>query len=195
MEHLGVGMNVCQVIGHGTVRRHVMGDDHQRPATVDEINRMQQLVMAANKAGGFGMSAGLEYVPGRWSSSAEMEALSATVAAGDGVTIVHERSSGSRPMWFLPSRDSADQPSMMDNLQELIDIAAATNVRTVATHIKARGTDFWGSSEKMNEAIRDARAAGLPLYADQYAYNTSGSDGRTVVGVIWQRRCDWQKRR
>lgn len=185
MERLGVGMNVCQVIGHGTIRRHVMGDDHQRPATAAEIKRMQQLVKDAANAGGFGMSAGLEYVPGRWSNSAEMEALSATVAASDGVTIVHERSSGSRPMWFLPSRDSAEQPSMLDNLQELIDIAAATNVRTVATHIKARGTDFWGSSAKMNEAIRDARAAGLPLYADQYAYNTSGSDGRIVLIPSW----------
>lgn len=185
MERLGVGMNVCQVIGHGTIRRQVMGADHQRPATADEIRQMQQLISAANEAGGFGMSAGLEYVPGRWSNVAEMEALSMTVAAGDGVMIVHERSSGTRPMWYLPSRDSADQPSMLDNLQELIDIAAVTNVRTVATHIKARGTDFWGSSAKMNEAIRSARAGGLQIYADQYAYNTSGSDGRIVLIPSW----------
>jgi N-acyl-D-amino-acid deacylase len=88
-------------------------------------------------------------------------------------------------MWFLPSRDSANQPSMIDNLHELIEIAANTNVRTVATHIKARGTDFWGSSVRMNELLRKARKEGLPIYADQYPYNTSGSDGRIVLIPFW----------
>jgi N-acyl-D-amino-acid deacylase len=114
-----------------------------------------------------------------------MEALSQVVADFDGVSIVHERSSGSRPMWFLPSRDSADQPSMLHNIQELIDICASTNVTTVATHIKARGTDFWGSSERMNELLRRARDDGLPIFADQYPYNTSGSDGRIVLIPEW----------
>ena len=107
------------------------------------------------------------------------------IAEFDGVSIVHERSSGRRPMWYLPSRDSADQPSMLDNLCELIDIAASTNVTTVATHIKARGTDFWGSSTAMNDLLRRARDNGLPIFADQYPYNTSGSDGRIVLIPEW----------
>ena len=185
MQRLGIGMNVVPVIGHGTIRRKVMGQDHQRPSSDDELEQMQRHLRTALQQGAFGMSAGLEYVPGRWSTPREMEALAETIAAVDGVYIVHERSSGSRPMWFLPSRDSADQPSMLDNLQELIQIAAATNVTTVATHIKARGTDFWGSSQKMNELIRHARSEGLPFYADQYPYNTSGSDGRIVLIPSW----------
>ena len=185
MKRLGVGMNVVPVVGHGTIRREVMGPDHQRPASIDELKRMKQHLQTSLQQGAFGMSAGLEYVPGRWSTPREMEALATTIAAVDGVYIVHERSSGSRPMWFLPSRDSADQPSMLDNLQELIQIAAATKVTTVATHIKARGTDFWGSSQKMNEMIGHARSEGLPFFADQYPYNTSGSDGRIVLIPAW----------
>lgn len=185
MRERGTGLNVVQVVGHGTIRRAVMGDDHQRPATPDEIERMRQHLDAALASGAWGMSAGMEYIPGRWSTMREMEALSQTVAAWDGVTIVHERSSGSRPMWFLPSRDSASQPSMLDNLEELILIAESTGVRTVATHIKARGVDFWGSSARMNDMIRAARADGLEFYADQYAYNTSGSDGRIVLIPSW----------
>ena len=114
-----------------------------------------------------------------------MEALAESIAKRDGVYIVHERSSGSHPMWFLPSRDSANQPSMLDNLQELILIAESTGVTTVATHIKARGTDFWGSSERMNQLIRGAREEGLSFFADQYPYNTSGSDGRIVLIPSW----------
>ncbi|HUG67564.1 MAG TPA: amidohydrolase family protein, partial [Pirellulaceae bacterium] len=172
MERLGVGLNVIQVIGHGTIREEVMGDDYQRPATADEMEQMQQHLRTALTDGAFGMSAGLEYDPGRWSTPREMEALAKTVASADGVYIVHERSSGSRPMWYIPSRDPADQPSMIDNLQELIQIAAKTKVTTVATHIKARGVDYWGSAQRMNDLIQKARDSGLPLYADQYPYNT-----------------------
>ncbi len=185
MRQLGTGLNVVQVLGHGTIRRAAMGTDHQRPATAGEIAEMQKHLQVALEGGAFGLSAGLEYVPGRWSTPREMLSLAQTVAAWDGVYIVHERSSGSRPMWFLPSRDPMDLPSMMDNLQELIQIAASTNVTTVATHIKARGTDFWGASSRMNEVIRDARKTGLPIYADQYPYNTSGSDGRIVLIPAW----------
>lgn len=185
MERLGVGLNVVQVLGHGTIRGAVMGKDNQRPATADEVEQMQQHLRKALAEGAFGLSAGLEYDPGCWSTPREMEELAKTVAAADGVYIVHERSSGSRPMWYLPSRDAAEQPTMMDNLQELIQIAANTNVRTVATHIKARGTDYWGSAQRMNELIQKARDSGLPLFADQYAYNTSGSDGRIVLIPSW----------
>ncbi len=185
MNRLAIGLNVVQVLGHGAIRDAVMGDDHQRPATIDEIAQMNEHLRAALEAGAFGMSAGLEYDPGRWSTPREMEALAKTVASFDGVYIVHERSSGSRPMWYLPSRDSAEQPSMIDNLQELVQIAASTNVTVVATHIKARGTDYWGSAPRMNELIGQARDNGLNFYADQYPYNTSGSDGRIVLIPSW----------
>lgn len=185
MQRLGIGLNVMQTLGHGTIRGEVMGDDHQRPASPDEISSMRQLLRAALQDGAFGMSAGLEYVPGRWSTPREMQELSLEIADAQGVSIVHERSSGSRPMWFLPSRDAADQPSMLDNLRELILIADITGVTTVATHIKARGTDFWGSSQQMNALIRTAREEGLPFYADQYAYNTSGTDGKIVLIPDW----------
>lgn len=185
MRRRGVGLNVIQTIGHGTIRKKVMGDNHQRPATDDEIAEMQSLIRQAMQGGAFGLSAGLEYVPGRWSTPQEMERLAATVAEHDGVYIVHERSSGSQPMWFLPSRDPGSQPSMLDNLRELLLIADRTKVTTVATHIKARGVDFWGSSEAMNAIIRQARDRGLAFYADQYPYNTSGSDGRIVLLPAW----------
>lgn len=185
MTQLGIGMNVIQTLGHGTIRRKVMGDDHKRPASPEEIESMQKLLLSALRNGAFGMSAGLEYVPGRWSTAREMEALAQTVAYFNGVCIVHERSSGSRPMWFLPSRDSADQPSMLDNIRELIEISSATGVTMVATHIKARGTDFWGESTQINDLIRRARSEGLPVFADQYPYNTSGSDGRIVLIPDW----------
>jgi len=185
MQRLGIGLNAIQMIGHGTLRRLVLRDDYRRPATPAEIQSMQRQLRAALDQGARGMSAGLEYVPGRWSTPREMEALAGELKARNGVYIVHERSSGSRPMWYLPSRDDPGQPSMIDNLRELIQIAETTRVPVVATHIKARGVDFWGSSKRMIAMIDQARSAGIPLFADQYPYNTSGSDGRIVLIPKW----------
>ncbi|MEO1998452.1 MAG: amidohydrolase family protein, partial [Planctomycetaceae bacterium] len=185
MHRLGIGLNAIQMIGHGTIRRLVMGDDFRRPATPEEIARMQHQLRIAMQQGARGLSAGLEYVPGRWSTPREMESLVTELAPHKGVYIVHERSSGRRPMWYLPSRDDPQQPSMIDNLQELIRIADATRVPVVATHIKARGVDFWGSSKRMIAMVDHARSEGIPLYADQYPYNTSGSDGRIVLIPKW----------
>ncbi len=185
MQQLGVGLHVVQLIGHGTVRRAVMGGDYRRPATAAEIKAMAQEVQRGMEEGAFGMSAGLEYVPGRWSTEQEMHALVEQLAPYKGVYVVHERSSGSSPMWYLPSRDDPRQPSMIDNIRELINISESTGVNVVATHIKAKGVDFWGSSRIMIDMINKARSSGVNIYADQYAYNTSGTDGRIVLIPGW----------
>ncbi|MBC8353317.1 MAG: amidohydrolase family protein [Planctomycetes bacterium] len=185
MQKLGVGPNVVQMVGHGNVRHQVMRDDYRRTATDDEIQQMRKLVRRGMEEGARGMSAGLEYDPGRWSNAKEMQALVGELVPREGVYVLHERSSGSHPMWFLPSRDKANPPSMIDNINELIQLAEATNVTVVATHIKARGVDFWGSSRIMIDMIEKARARGLNVFADQYAYNTSGSDGRIVLIPDW----------
>lgn len=185
MTERGVGIHVVQMIGHGQVRRAAMGSDFRHEASPEQVARMVQLIEQGMQEGALGLSAGLEYVPGRWSSASEMKTLVASLKPFDGVFVVHERSSGTRPMWYWPSRDPAAQPSMIDNLQEQIDIAEATGVTVVATHIKARGVDFWGSSRVMIDMLERARSRGVPIFADQYAYNTSGSDGRITLVPDW----------
>ena len=39
----GTALNVVPMVGHGTVRGEVMGNDYERPATAEEIERMQML--------------------------------------------------------------------------------------------------------------------------------------------------------
>ena len=72
LERQGVGPNTLLMVGHGTVRREVMGDDFQRSATAEEIRRMRALVRQGLEEGAIGLSAGLEYVPGRWSTTEEV---------------------------------------------------------------------------------------------------------------------------
>jgi len=181
----GTGPNVILMIGHNSVRRAVMGRDAERPATADELNRMRALVRQAMEDGAFGMSSGLEYQPAIWSTTDELVALMEEMLPYDGHFQAHERASGITPMWYVPSRDEPAPPSMTDNILELIEIGERTGGRVIATHIKARGVDFWGGSTILIRLINQARARGIDIWADAYPYNSSGSDGSTVLIPGW----------
>lgn len=185
LEKRGTGVNVMLLVGHNAIRREVMKDDHKRPATADELARMAALVRRAMEAGAWGMSSGLEYVPAIWSTRDEVAALARELVPFDGVLMVHERSSGLTPMWYVPSQDPPGPPTMIENVQELIDVSESTGARVVASHIKARGADFWGASAIIIRMMEEARARGVDIWADCYPYNTSGSDGGVVLIPRW----------
>ena len=64
-EKEGIGTNVALYIGHGSVRRAVMGKSDRAPTT-NELIQMKLLVKKAMQAGALGLSTGLYYVPGNY---------------------------------------------------------------------------------------------------------------------------------
>lgn len=185
IERLKIGPNAMLLVGHGAVRRQVMGDDFRRPATAAEIEQMRALVRQALDEGAVGISAGLEYVPGRWSTTDEVAALVGEIVPYRGVYISHERSEGADPMWYWPSQHEPDPPTLIDAVRETIEIGERTGAVVVASHIKAKGAHYWGTGLEVIELIDQARARGVQVYADQYPYDTSGSDGSTVLIPDW----------
>ena len=185
LEKNGIGPNAMLMVGHGTVRREVMGTDFRRTATSAEVQRMRALVRQAMQEGAVGLSAGLEYTPGRWSTTDEVVALAEEVAPFRGVYISHERSEGRDPMWYWPSQDPPGPPTLLDAVSETIEIGERAGITVVASHIKAKGATYWGSSHAAIQLIERARARGVDVWADQYTYNTSGTDGNTVLIPNW----------
>jgi len=185
LERQGVGPNVMLMVGHGTVRRMVMGDDFQRPATPDEVQRMRALVRQGMEEGAVGLSAGLEYVPGRWSTTDEVAALAKEIVPWNGVYISHERSEGADPMWYWPSQDEPGPATLMDAVMETIEIGRVSGAKVVASHIKAKGAHYWGASAVAIQLIQRARDEGVRVWADEYPYPTSGTDGNTVLIPGW----------
>jgi len=157
LEAQGAGPNVMLMVGHGTVRRLVLEDDFRRPSTAAETARMAALVRQALEEGAVGLSAGLEYSPGRWSTTDEVAVLAAELAPYDGVYISHERAEGADPMWYLPSQHEGRPPTLQDAVLETIEIGRRTGVRVVASHIKAKGVAYWGSSASAIQIIQRAR--------------------------------------
>ena len=106
IEKSKIGPNTMLMVGHGTVRTQVMGRDNtRRTANADEVIKMRALVRQALQEGAVGLSAGLEYEPGRWSATDEVTELAKELPPFGGVYISHERSEGSDPLWYVPSQD------------------------------------------------------------------------------------------
>jgi N-acyl-D-amino-acid deacylase len=185
LTRLGQGPNVIVLVGHGEVRRRAMEGDVERLATPQEIERMRALVREGMDDGAWGISAGLEYVPGRWSDTEEVVQVVGAAREGRGIFVSHQRSEGPDPMWYWPSREAEAPPNLIDAVLETIEVAERTGVPSVASHIKAKGAHYWGTSTTIIRLIEEARARGVPIYADQYPYATTGTDGNTVLIPGW----------
>ncbi len=177
----GVATNVVPMVGHGTVRGLVMGDEYERPATDDEIAQMAELVRGGMEAGAWGLGAGPEYRPGRFGTTEELIALAKEVAPYDGFYYAHQRSQSPLPLWQVPS--IADGPPLTgtEGMRETIEIGRAAGIRVVGTHIKAKGTDTWGHSTTDILMIKAARRDGVDVYLDQYPYETFGGGPVDVI--------------
>ena len=180
----GIGPNAALMVGHGTLRSKVMGQRDNQLATDADIQAMQKLVDEGMADGAFGLSTGLEYNPGRFSETREVVGLTRMVKPYGGFYISHERSEGADPMWKVKS-DPTPFVSLLEAVNETITIGRETGVPVVASHLKAKGASYWGSSQAATRLIREAREQGLEVYADQYPYETSGTDGSTVLIPGW----------
>ena len=177
----GVATNVVPMVGHGTVRGLVMGEEYERPATADEIARMAELVRAGMEDGAWGLGAGPEYRPGRFSTTEELIALAKEVAPYDGFYYSHQRSQSPLPLWQIPSIVDGQPLTGTDGMRETIEIGRAAGIRVVGTHIKAKGTDTWGHSTTDILMIEAARDEGVDVYLDQYPYETFGGGPVDVI--------------
>ncbi|MBA4150056.1 MAG: D-aminoacylase [Verrucomicrobia bacterium] len=159
-EKLKISPNICTLIGHGTVRREVMGGSFMRPPTDEEVAKMRALVEKAMKDGAVGMSTGLIYLPGVFSKTEELIELAKVVSAYDGIYATHQRS---------------ESDGIFTSLEEVFRIAREANVRAEISHIKLAGKANWGQTDKVLAAIEKARAEGLDITQDQYSYTASST--------------------
>lgn len=161
-------LNVGLLIGHGSIRGAVVGQD-DRAASPEELARMQALVATAMQDGAFGLSSGLEYTPGYFADAREVAVLAEPAAAAGGLYISHIRDEGGR---------------LLESVREVIDVAAAAGIRAQVTHHKVIGKGRWGRSSESLALVDSARAAGLDVSSDQYPY-TASSTGLTILFPAW----------
>lgn len=169
LEAEPVSVNVAAFIGHGAIRERVMGKDFARLATPAEVERMKALVKEGMDAGALGLSTGLEYDPGIYSSPEEVLALARVAANAGGRYASHIRSED-RTFWQA--------------LDELIAIGRTNAMPVQVSHLKLGMHDLWGQADRLIAVLDRARAEGVQLTADVYPYTYWQSN----LGVLYPKR-------
>jgi N-acyl-D-amino-acid deacylase len=148
-------INIASYVGHGTLRRLVMGDDYKRMASDAEVARMKQLLREEMAAGALGLSTGLEYDPGIFSAPGEVMELAKVAAAAGGRYISHMRSED-REFWQA--------------LDELIAIGRTARMPVQVSHMKLGMRALWGQADKLTATLDAARKEGIRVTADVYPW-------------------------
>jgi N-acyl-D-amino-acid deacylase len=160
LEHQGIGINLGSYVGATTIRKIVIGNV-DRPASSAELDRMRRLVRTAMQQGAMGVSSSLEYAPAPYASTEELIALAQEAAAAGGIYATHMRSEG----------DGIDAA-----LTETFRIAREARVPVEIWHLKVGGKANWGRMPSVVAKINAARAEGLDIAADTYAYTAWFND-------------------
>jgi N-acyl-D-amino-acid deacylase len=169
LEKAGSALNLVPMVGHATVRRLAMGADFQRTATTAEVDKMKALVREGMEKGAFGLTTGLEYSPGRWSTNEEVLELAKVVAPYGGHYQSHLRSQGQYPKWQTPA--TADRMiTNIDAVMETITIAKAAGIPAMLDHLHPKGPREWGSGHIITQLIDAAWREGHQVYINMHSY-------------------------
>ena len=154
LEKQGIGINVADYVGATQVRRIVLGDDDRAP-TPAELDRMRALVRAAMYDGAIGVSTSLQYAPAPYATTEELIALASEAGKLGGIYATHMRSEGD---------------AIIAAIDEAIRIGREAHIPVEIWHLKAAGKQNWGRMPEIVAHIEKARAAGVDISADTYAY-------------------------
>ena len=165
LEAQTIGLNVGYLIGHNTIRNHVMGLVNRDP-TETELDSMKMMVQAGMDDGAFGISTGLKYLPGTYSKVEEVIELSKIAGQNGGIYTSHLREEGLK---------------LLEGVGEAIQIAEEANIPVVLTHHKVVGQPMWGASNKTLAMVDEANAEGLDVMIDQYPYTASHTSNSILI--------------
>lgn len=155
-----VAINVATLIGHNSVRKEAMGGNFNRPPTAEELEKMRVLVAQAMREGAVGLSTGLIYVPGTFAKTEEIIELAKVAAEHRGIYVSHMR---------------AETVKIFDAIEELCRIAREAKIPAEVSHLKLSSPAAWGKSAEVLAALDAARASGLTITHDAYAYTASST--------------------
>ena len=158
-------VNTVQFIGHNTLRSSVIGYA-ARAAGDEDLREMSRLLDESLDAGGWGLTTGLIYQPGKYSTPAEVAALAKVAAAKGGYYATHMRSEGD---------------NILEAIDEVIELVKATGIRAEISHLKTSGRKNWHKIDAVLNKIEGAMSEGLLLGSDRYPYCAAGTDLDVVL--------------
>lgn len=152
VERVAAAGNVAPLIGHGAVRRAVLGDSADAPGA-DALAAMRRIVADALDAGYWGLSLGLMYAPGELAGADELVALAGVVAERGGLLGAH-----------LRAYDAAGLPAAV---AEVLGVAERSGVRLQISHLRSIADP---DGRALDAALAALEATHADVQADAYPY-------------------------
>jgi N-acyl-D-amino-acid deacylase len=176
IDENGAGTNIFHLLPHGSLRSRVMQGDANRPPSPEELAKMKELADKAMRDGACGMATGLIYVPGSFSKTDELIAIAQVVGKHGGFYASHIRN---------------ESTQLLESLDEVLKIGREAKLPVHVSHIKVSGRSAWGLAPDAIKKLRDARAGGQKVTADQYPYAASSTS--LSATVIPDELRSWEK--
>ena len=151
------GSNLAAFVGHGALRRAVMGAETRVP-TSEELEQMKALLRDGMEHGALGVSFGLVYAPGCYTETSELIELATVAAECNGLVSAHIRNEGDY---------------LIRSLDEFLTVLRKSGARGVYSHHKAMGKENWGKVTHTIRMLEQANAEGIEVYCDAYPYTAS----------------------
>lgn len=176
----GTAVNVATLYGHGTILRQLK-ENVKGELTPEQIEKGRGIMRQAMLDGAVGMSTGLIYTPGTWSSTEEIVEFQKVAGAHRGIYATHMRSEGQE---------------ILSAIDEALRIGREAESRVQISHFKmpADAAKTMGGSDVSLGRVYRARAEGQEVWIDQYPY-TASSTGMTSLFPDWVRENGDEKAR
>ena len=154
LEKQGMGINLASYVGATQVRRMVLGDADVQP-TPEQLEKMKALVRDAMRDGAVGVSTALEYAPAPYAKTEEIIALASEASRFGGIYATHMRN---------------ESVSVLEAIDEAVRIGREAHIPVQIWHLKVAGKANWGHMPQSIARVNKARAEGVDVEADTYAY-------------------------
>lgn len=122
---------------------------------------MEKLLEEELRAGGLGLSTGLEYIPGTFSKTEEIIRLGKIVAKYHGIYATHMRN---------------EDLMIKSAIEEAIRIGEECGILVEISHIKLCSEEVWGKLELIINPVEEARKRGVEIFMDLYPYVHTSTD-------------------
>ncbi len=168
LEKQGMGINLASFVGATQVRRMVLGDADVQP-TPEQLEKMKALVREAMRDGTVGVSTALMYAPAPYAKTEELIALASEASKFDGIYATHMRN---------------ESDSALEAIDEAVRIGREAHIPVEIWHFKTAGKANFGKMPELIARVNKARAEGIDVEADTYAY-TAWFNGMSAFVPAW----------
>ncbi|MGA9897811.1 MAG: D-aminoacylase [Terriglobales bacterium] len=160
LEKQGIGINLASYVGATQVRRMVLGDDDKQPSAA-QLEQMKELVRQAMREGAVGVSTALEYAPAPYAKTEELIALASQASKFGGIYATHMRN---------------ESDAVIPAIDEALRIGREAHIPVEIWHLKVAGKENWGRMPEVVAKMNAARAQGIDVSANTYAYTAWFND-------------------